>query len=350
MNESEKEYLMFKVFEGATADVAYQQIRAAFKSGGFDGGRESRGGKISEILHSTIAISEPRQRWVASRQPALNVAFALAEIIWIVRGRNDSAFLNYFNRELPKYAGKGDRYHGAYGHRLRFAFGIDQLERAYTSLRNNPESRQIVLQMWNPVLDFPDDRGNPASPDIPCNVAAFLKVRDGKLEWMQIMRSNDVYRGLPYNIVQFTTLQEVIAGWLDLDLGQYHHLSDSLHVYENTANEILASDPILIERNTDNLAITKADSDAAFLLLEFLVESLITEDVPVEKIIELAIKENLSESFLNIARILCAESARRRGQLDLANRLFIECTNAAYRQLFDNWMRRVSRAKNNPSV
>lgn len=45
------------------------------------------------------------------------------------------------------------------------------------------------------------------------------------------MRSNDVHRGLPYNVVQFTTLQEVMAGWLGLEVGGYHHWSDSLHLY-----------------------------------------------------------------------------------------------------------------------
>ena len=87
------------------------------------------------------------------------MAFALAEVVWIMRGRNDSAFLNYFNRQLPLRAGHGATYNGAYGQRLRAAFGFDQLERAYLALRHNPNSRQVVLQIWNPQRDLPDQTG-----------------------------------------------------------------------------------------------------------------------------------------------------------------------------------------------
>ena len=60
-----------------------------------------------------------------------------------------------------------------------------------------------------------------------------LKVRDGALEWTQILRSNDVFRGLPYNFVQFTMMQEIMAGWLNLRVGSYNQLSDSLHIYDS---------------------------------------------------------------------------------------------------------------------
>ena len=47
------------------------------------------------------------------------------------------------------------------------------------------------------------------------------------------MRSNDIVFGLPYNFLQFTFLQEIIAGWLNVDVGEYMHISDSLHMYVN---------------------------------------------------------------------------------------------------------------------
>jgi len=81
------------------------------------------------------------------------------------------------------YTGPGKRYHGAYGHRLWCWFGFDQLERTYLALKNNPDSRQVVLHIWDPKIDLPDEEGRPAAPDVPCNVLSMLKVRDGKLEW-----------------------------------------------------------------------------------------------------------------------------------------------------------------------
>src|ERR1035438_8441117 len=189
---------MFRVFDGATADSVWQEMAELFRAGEFVAGQESRAGLTSEILHVAISIDNPRQRWVASRRPALNIAFALAEVVWIVHGRNDAAFLNYFNRELPNFAGHGPTYHGAYGYRLRRNHGYDQLERACQALKANPQSRQIVLQIWHAMHDFPDETGQAVAEDIPCNITSLLKVRGGRLEWLQVMRSNDLYRGLPY--------------------------------------------------------------------------------------------------------------------------------------------------------
>ena len=62
----------------------------------------SRGGGTKEILHAAITINDPRQRWVSSRQSPLNVAFAIAEVVWIMTGRNDLAFLKAWNSRLPK--------------------------------------------------------------------------------------------------------------------------------------------------------------------------------------------------------------------------------------------------------
>ena len=70
---------------------------------------------------------------------------------------------------------------------------------------------------------------------------AMLKVREGALYWTQVMRSSDLFRGLPYNFVQFTMLYEAIAGWLGLKMAAYNLIIDSLHVYHDSWRTILAS-------------------------------------------------------------------------------------------------------------
>ncbi|MGH3147740.1 MAG: hypothetical protein ACRDTR_18250 [Rubrobacter sp.] len=170
-----------RLFEGRTANEAWSEAATAFVTEG--GGREqaSRAGSTREILHAAFTICEPLERWTIARRPAINPAFAIVETIWILAGREDSVLPNHWNPELPKYTGLGERYHGAYGHRLRRRFGLDQLERAYLALSKKPESRQVVLQIWGSGIDLPDENGEPANPDIPCNVLSMLKVRDGKL-------------------------------------------------------------------------------------------------------------------------------------------------------------------------
>jgi thymidylate synthase len=76
-------------------------------------------------------------------------AFAIVEVIGILAGRRDSAYLNFFNPARPKYAGSGAEFHGAYGFRLRGHLGLDQLERASRTLTSNPDGRQVVLQIWD---------------------------------------------------------------------------------------------------------------------------------------------------------------------------------------------------------
>jgi len=329
------------VFEAQTADDAWQLLASEFRSGRGVSEQPSRVGPTREILRAAICLHEPRQRWVVSRHPPINPAFAIAEVVWIVTGRNDAAFLNYFNRELPKYAGQGETYHGAYGSRLRKHFGVDQLERAYRALRAKPYSRQVVLQLWDARSDLPGIDGGEADADIPCSVMSMLKIRREALEWVQILRSNDIYRGLPYNFVQFTTLQEVLAGWLNLEVGTHNLLSDSLHVYEDCLQHVCDSLSVDAVPNTDSLALPKAQSEEAFRELERQILKIIDENVSAEELTALARDLTLPQAFRNMLCVVCAEGVRRRRRYELIEKIMKDCTNGAYRQVYARWLSRV---------
>ena len=333
---------MFQIFETKTADGLWREIMDRHKAGMFTPGQESRAGTTDELLHAAICIENPRQRWMVSRRPPINIAFALAEVIWILRGRNDSRFLNYFNASLPKFAGEGTTYYGAYGWRLRRQFRGDQFHRAYQTLRHNPNSRQVVLQIWDVRSDLPRSKGAARSPDIPCNICSCLKVRNGKLEWLQVMRSNDVFLGLPYNIVQFTTLQEVMAGWLGLEPGAYHQISDSLHLYRRDAAKAHVSASSAC--NSDNLALKKRASDKALASLENLVEEILSPDTPAKALEAKAEDFPAPRAYQNIARVLCAEGARRRRRSDLAKEIMAACDNPVFCEIFGAWINRCSRS------
>ncbi|HEY3319886.1 MAG TPA: thymidylate synthase [Planctomycetota bacterium] len=335
---------MFHAFEGHTAEEVYDGILSTFRTPGQIGFQPSRAGDTQELLHATISIADPRQRWLASRTPALNPAFAIAEAIWILRGRNDSRFLTFFNSELPKFAGVGPTFYGAYGHRLRRNLGIDQLERAFHALKNNPESRQVVLQIWDAEQDFPDEAGAPKAEDIPCNLLSMLKVRDGALEWTQVIRSNDVYRGLPYNLVQFTTLQEVMAGWLGLKLGSYNQLSDSLHVYARDLKAVVSSAGVQAQANEDNLSLPKAESDRVFAAMEKHVETLINNERGSAAPTEIVKRRDLPQPYRNMICVLSAEAARRARLATVATEIMAECSNPVFCQLFERWCKRFKKA------
>lgn len=304
--------------------------------------RSSRNGMNQELLHTVLALSNPRDRWVVSRCPPMNVAFAIAEVIWIFRGRNDSAFLNYFNSYLPRFAGSGEKYHGAYGYRLRFGFDIDQIRRACQALENVPDCRQVVLQIWNPKSDLPNTNGTSVSTDIPCNICSLLKVRDGRLHWTQIMRSNDLFLGLPYNLVQFTTLQELMAGWLGLELGPYTHLSDSLHLYNNDIAHVRLAKRITAPVNVDSLSASFAETETYTQRLESLIDCIVADDSTSDMVISQLEGLTLPNAWRNLAIVLAAEACRRKGAVSLSCEVMESCSNPLLRLLMARWIERVS--------
>lgn len=340
-NNTQKPSVPF--FGGETADEVWRAVANAFA----DGQpliQDGRGGSTRELLHAVLAITNPRQRWLPSRRPAMNPAFAIAELVWIMAGRDDAAFVNFFNPALPNYAGRSGRYHGAYGYRLRRAFGLDQLMRAKTALEANPESRQVVLQIWDTELDLPKKDGTPKDADIPCNVLGMLKVRQGRLDWTQVLRSNDLFLGVPFNIVQFSSLQEVVAGWLGLEVGQYTQFSDSLHVYERDLSKIRTVSDVGTQPNTDDIALPFVESSRAWSKLERVTDRLVSNDLSRIEFEQLVATSDLPLGFQNYLTILAADAARRRGWIDQMDRVAALCRNAALSQLWRGWLRRVSTA------
>ncbi|MES9995630.1 thymidylate synthase [Desulfovibrio aminophilus] len=304
-----------------------------------DHGQESRLGLTREILHANFHINNPRERWILSRQPALNPAFAIAEVFWILSGDNNSSFINYWNPILPRFAGNGPTYHGAYGFRIRKHFSIDQLERAYLALKNNPDSRQVIIQIWDSKVDFPTTDGKPVDDDIPCNICCMPKIRDGKLEWLQIMRSNDLYRGTPHNFIQFTSIQEILAGWLSLDLGSYHQISDSLHIYERDVSSVSHSKGNY-PKNNDNLSIPKTDFDLHLNFIITALNKLSSQSLTKKQFSEIINTTSLDTSYNNLLLVCAADSARRRRWENEMQQSISNCGNGLLREAFNRWMLR----------
>ena len=327
-------------FASDTADNAWRQAADILLRGPIGKLQDSRSGKTRELLHASFHISNPRERWVLSREPGINPAFAIAEVLWILAGRNDSEFINYWNPELPKFAGKDARYHGAYGYRLRRQFGFDQIERAFKVLDNNPKSRQVVLEIWDSRSDFPTADGSPVSEDIPCNVCSMLKVRDGRLDWMQVMRSNDLLLGTPHNFVQFTMLQEIIAGWLRLDVGEYGHLSDSLHVYEAQAAKFSMARVASTAANRDRLGLSKVDSDVVLQKVMDAAESLTSPQLSTTMFRHLCEADELPEGYRNLVLIMAADAARRRDWNAEMDHAASNCKNPVLQAVWDKWKQR----------
>jgi thymidylate synthase len=196
-----------------------------------------RGLSTIEVLGAHLRLTDPRRRLVdLPPHRVLNPAFALAEALWILSG-SDEGWIFTFNRALEQYADDG-RLHGAYGPRIRhWNRELDQLARVRGLLTADPDSRQAVIQIYDPGRDTRGFR------DVPCTLNYRFFLRDGLLQMHTTMRSNDVWLGLPYDLFTATLLQEIMAGWLGVGLGAYHHRVDSLHLYTqhlDSAREIFS--------------------------------------------------------------------------------------------------------------
>jgi thymidylate synthase len=324
-------------FDAASADEAWRLAVDAIKDGTHVLRQNGRGGYASELLHVTIHVHDSRQRWVISRNPALSVAFAIVEVIGILNGRRDSAYLNFFNPLLPQFAGAGAEYHGAYGFRLRSSVGFDQLEHATNALNTNADGRQIVLQIWDATLDFPSDDGTPVADDIPCNICSMLKVRNAKLEWSQIMRSNDIFLGLPYNFVQFMTLQEVLAGWIGIEPGTYTHFADSLHLYEKNAEDVFSSTPVPMPPTSDSLALPKHEADPIWREMNRRVDALVQKELTPKEYGTIARLDDAPQAFTSLMAIVVADAARRRKSLDGVTKAISLCESPQLMHLWERW-------------
>jgi len=297
-------------FQGNTANDIWKQAAMELLSDNatFQG---SRSGNMSELLHAIISINDPKQRWVTDRYPPISIAYALAELVWILAGSNDAKVINYWNPMLPKMAGYYDQYPGAYGERIRFNYGFDQLERAYHILKNNPHSRQSVILIWDPQRDVPEKDGQPINNDIPCNICSLLKIRNDKLEWTQIMRSNDMFLGLPYNIVQFTSMQEILAGWLQLEVGSYTHFSDSLHLYEQHRERLRIVD-LADNTNTDSLVIKKDNFYSVIEEMYSKMETVCKGGISEFNLCQLTnFQSSIPQAYQNMMIIIVAYAARK---------------------------------------
>lgn len=127
-----------------------------------------------------------------------------------------------------------------YGKQWRDFNGVDQLNDVIDQIKNNPESRRIILSAWNP----------PQIPEMalpPCHAFMQFYVSDsGKLSLQLYQRSADIFLGVPFNIASYALLLHMVAKVTDLEVGEFVHTLGDAHIYSNHHDVIdtqLSRDP-----------------------------------------------------------------------------------------------------------
>lgn len=184
----------------------------------------SRGG-CTDLTGVVLEITDPRAR--ISRTETRGKPFScLGELCWYLAGTNDAEFISYYLSEYKDLAEETIIF-GGYGPRFFNWRETNQVANVMELLKRKPDTRKAVIQLFD-ASDIVEEH-----KDIPCTCTLQFIRRQGALNLITYMRSNDAFLGLPHDIFAFTMLQETMARSLDIELGVYKHVVGSLHLYDH---------------------------------------------------------------------------------------------------------------------
>ncbi|WP_413362156.1 thymidylate synthase [Lysinibacillus sp. 3P01SB] len=115
---------------------------------------------------------------------------------------------------------------------------IDQLQDIIDQIKNNPDSRRIIVNAWNPedVINAGSKGSKAALP--PCHVMFQFYVAEGKLSCQLMQRSLDTLLGCPFNIASYALLTHLIAHECGLEAGEFIHSIGDAHIYLNHIEQV----------------------------------------------------------------------------------------------------------------
>jgi hypothetical protein len=190
--------------------------------------RDSRNGPVLVVNEPvSIELSHPWERVNFDPLRDANPFFHLWEGLAMLGGLNSVHLMAFFAKNMLSFTDDGLRYNAFYGERARVKWG-DQLKLTVDELKKNPDSRQCVVNLWDPT-----DWLRPTK-DKACNLMMLFSVdHEGKLRMTSYNRSNDaIFGGVTgANIVHLSLFQEYVARSLDRPMGPWWHVANNFHVY-----------------------------------------------------------------------------------------------------------------------
>lgn len=150
--------------------------------------------------------------------------------VWTANADNQGVQLGYTNTDTIKELGP------VYGSQWRSwktndGKEIDQISELIEQIKNNPDSRRLILSAWN--VGEIDKMALP-----PCHTFFQFYVANKKLSCQLYQRSADVFLGVPFNIASYALLTMMIAQVCDLELGDFVHTFGDAHLYSNHIEQV----------------------------------------------------------------------------------------------------------------
>lgn len=167
----------------------------------------------------------------------LHLKSIIYELLWFLRGDTNIAYLKEHGVSIwDEWAdANGDLGH-IYGYQWRswpdYNGGfIDQISEAIKTIKENPDSRRIIVSAWN-VADL-DKMNLP-----PCHAFFQFYVANGRLSLQLYQRSADIFLGVPFNIASYALLLHMVAQVTGLKAGDFVHTLGDAHIYSNHIEQV----------------------------------------------------------------------------------------------------------------
>ena len=198
----------------------------------------------------------------------LHLKSIIHELLWFIKGDTNIKYLNDNKvRIWDEWADENGDLGPVYGHQWRNwnSDGLDQIEELIDQIKNNPNSRRMIVSAWNPSV-LPDNsksfkenvkNGKAALP--PCHAFFQFYVADSKLSCQLYQRSADTFLGVPFNIASYALFTMMVAQVTGLEAGDFIHTFGDVHLYNNhidQAQEQLKRDLRTLPKMNINKAIT----------------------------------------------------------------------------------------------
>lgn len=167
----------------------------------------------------------------------LHLKSIIHELLWFLQGSSNIKYLKDNGvRIWDEWADENGELGPVYGVQWRSwptpnGGHIDQIADIIKTIKNNPDSRRIIVSAWN-VADIP----NMKLP--PCHCLFHFYVANGKLSCLLYQRSCDTFLGVPFNIASYALLTMMAAQVCDLEPGEFIHTYGDLHIYNNHFEQV----------------------------------------------------------------------------------------------------------------
>ena len=222
-------------------------LRHVRDEGVFKGDRTGTGTRSVFGYQMRFDLSEGFPLVTTKRIHFKSVAY---ELLWFLRGETNTRYLKENGVSIwDEWADASGELGPVYGYQWRSwpapdGRKIDQIREVMAQIRNNPDSRRIIVSAWNPA-DLPDEtvspRENVAAGRMalaPCHAFFQFYVSEGRLSCQLYQRRADIFLGVPFNIASYALLTHMLAQVCGLQPGDFIHTLGDAHIYSNHEEQI----------------------------------------------------------------------------------------------------------------